>query len=348
MEEIRNFMGKEGFTWWMGVVEDRKDPDQLGRVRVRVFGLHTDNKEMIPTDSLPWATTIQSNNIAASYTPKEGDWVVGFWLDGPNSQVPIIMGTIAGKPKDKADTTKGFFDPSGVYPKRTNESTINRLARGRSDGTIHETRRRKLKKGVKVSKSSSTWDEPSPTFAPKYPYNFAIESESGHAFELDDTKNNERVNLAHKSGSFMEMDAKGNRVEKITKNKYTVVLGDDFVSIDGKCSITVNGNCNLKTSGDLNVEANGININAINDVRIRAGRKLMIEGKTVDIKSTKTTKVGAGGKLSMKGKSATVQGKSVTLAGKVSNKVKTKHGIGNIIPSGSASSPSSTGLKAPS
>ena len=39
------FMGKEGFIWWQGVVEDREDPLMLGRVRVRVLGYHTDNKD---------------------------------------------------------------------------------------------------------------------------------------------------------------------------------------------------------------------------------------------------------------------------------------------------------------
>ena len=44
------FMGLEGFIWWIGVVEDRQDPEQLGRVRVRCFGWHTDEKDKIPTD----------------------------------------------------------------------------------------------------------------------------------------------------------------------------------------------------------------------------------------------------------------------------------------------------------
>ena len=28
------FMGQDGFIWFTGVVEDRNDPDSLGRVRV--------------------------------------------------------------------------------------------------------------------------------------------------------------------------------------------------------------------------------------------------------------------------------------------------------------------------
>ena len=40
-----DFMGMEGFVWWYGVVEDRKDPLYLGRVKVRCIGFHTDDKE---------------------------------------------------------------------------------------------------------------------------------------------------------------------------------------------------------------------------------------------------------------------------------------------------------------
>ena len=35
---MQNFMGMDGFIWFTGVVEDRNDPSQLGRVRVRCVG----------------------------------------------------------------------------------------------------------------------------------------------------------------------------------------------------------------------------------------------------------------------------------------------------------------------
>ena len=43
------------FKWFIGVVEDRNDPSELGRVKVRCHGLHTDDKNLIPTNDLPWA-----------------------------------------------------------------------------------------------------------------------------------------------------------------------------------------------------------------------------------------------------------------------------------------------------
>jgi hypothetical protein len=343
MNELKYFLGREGFVWFMGVVEDRNDPDQLGRVRVRCFGWHTDDKSSIPTDALPWAHSVHPTSVPASYTPKEGDWVVGFFGDGNNAQQPFILGVVPGMPKVKPDSGLGFSDPNGVYPKRINESTLNRLSRGRVDGTVHETRNRTRKTGVKCI--GKTWSEPPSTFAPMYPKNFSIESEAGHAFELDDSPGAERVHLAHTVGSFIEMDAAGNRVEKIVKDKYTIVAGSDYVVIDGACNITVNGNANLKVGGKLSAEAATINLNAAGDVKIKAGGRLKMEGLGVDIKAKLAAKIGAGTSMSIKGKRTTVSGKPLMLAGKPANIIKTKKGPGKIMPMGSASSPSGTGLK---
>ena len=50
---------------YQGVVEDRNDPLQLGRVRVRFVGIHTEDKQKIATEDLPWAYPIQPITSAA-------------------------------------------------------------------------------------------------------------------------------------------------------------------------------------------------------------------------------------------------------------------------------------------
>jgi hypothetical protein len=102
---IDNLFARDGFWWWVGVVEDRMDPLKLGRVRVRITGYHTDNKNELPTNALPWSMPMQpilSAAISGKGTtplgPLEGTWVVGFFADGAECQQPIIMGTIGGIP----------------------------------------------------------------------------------------------------------------------------------------------------------------------------------------------------------------------------------------------------------
>lgn len=343
----KNFIGLEGFIWWIGVVEDRQDPEQLGRVRVRCFGWHTEKKERIPTDSLPWAQPVLPVNSPNTYTPKEGDMCFGFFVDGDNAQNPVIVGVLPGKPDKKPNYQFGFSDPGKLagrpkkpddadeaYPKAKylKEPTTSRLARGKTDGTVVAKRKKNVKKGIK-SAGGVSWSEPNPAYGTKYPYNNVLETESGHVLEFDDTPGKERVHLAHRGGSYIEIDSNGNRVDRVQKDNYTVVMGNDYIYIKGKAAITVDGDFNMKTS-TINIEAKAINMAADGDVRIK-GRSVKIESTSgMDLKAGGSGNFTSGGKLSLKGATAALAGATVDIpAGKIG------------LQSGSASSASGTGLK---
>jgi hypothetical protein len=93
-----------------GVIEDINDPLESGRVKVRIFGLHTDDSALIPTESLPWAMClcpIQSGSVSGiGISPTgivQGAWVAVEFLDNDN-QYPIVVGSIHGRPvKEKKD-----------------------------------------------------------------------------------------------------------------------------------------------------------------------------------------------------------------------------------------------------
>ena len=91
---------------YLGVVEDILDPLKLGRVRVRVFGLHTDDKSLIPTESLPWSDVASPATGAAlsgiGHSPTgllRGSWVIVFFTD-KDEQYPIILASLPGIPRD--------------------------------------------------------------------------------------------------------------------------------------------------------------------------------------------------------------------------------------------------------
>ena len=121
------FMGKEGFVWWQGVVEDRHDPLYLGRCKIRILGWHSEDKNDQPTVGLPWAypvapiTSASQTGVGTSpLGPVEGTWVVGFYRDGEAGQEPMFFGTLGGIPELDAkginnDGTptggQGFLDP---------------------------------------------------------------------------------------------------------------------------------------------------------------------------------------------------------------------------------------------
>ena len=157
------FMGADGFVWFTGVVEDRNDPEKLGRVRVRCLGWHSESLQDIPKSDLPWAHVMHPvtdpSMQGLGSTPTflvEGTWVVGFFLDAVEKQQPLIIGSLPGKPTSVADATKGFGDPNAKYPSEKithsnhsiNEPDTNRLAQGIVSET-HQSliRRRKNKLG---------------------------------------------------------------------------------------------------------------------------------------------------------------------------------------------------------
>ena len=70
------------------------------------------------------------------------------------------------------------------------------------------------------------------------------ESESGHALEFDDTKDNERVHLYHRAGSYMEYGPDGSLVERVERDKFSVVVGDECPS-QRKREYNDNGNANV-------------------------------------------------------------------------------------------------------
>lgn len=266
-EDNKNFAGKGGFIWFVGIVERINDPIKLGRCRVRCVGWHTDNKQLLPSDSLPWAQVLLPTNNTNPYPPREGDMVIGFFTDGDSGQDPIIIGVVPGIPLDAANPQKGFADPRSSaelvaapvkpdesatnYPRKIDEPTTSRLARNDSDYPSAIVAAKKSKKASKV--------EPDSYYAAQYPYNNVYESESGHALEFDDTKNNERIHLYHRSGSYVEYGPLGDRSERIQRDKFTVVVGNDSIYVEGQVNIFVDGTVNataakFNLTGDVAVK----------------------------------------------------------------------------------------------
>ena len=135
------FQGKDGYIWWHGVVEDRKDPLFLGRCRVRILGWHTENKAELPTDFLPWAfplmpiTSASQTGVGqAPVGPVEGTWVMGFYRDGELAQEPVMIGTLPGIPAEFAEQNVGFNDPRLDTPD-TNLNDVTTDGAGATSGT---------------------------------------------------------------------------------------------------------------------------------------------------------------------------------------------------------------------
>ena len=98
---------------YFGVVESRDDPLMLGRMKVRIVGIHSPDKSVLPTDDLPWAFPIQPITSAGvsgiGHAPVgvvEGSWVSLQFID-QDQQMPVVTGTVGGIPQaDKSQDTE--------------------------------------------------------------------------------------------------------------------------------------------------------------------------------------------------------------------------------------------------
>ena len=267
---MKNFMGKDGFTWFVGVVEDRADPKHLGRIRVRCLGYHTEDLNKLPTTDLPWAhvmNPITSATVSGvGQTPLgtvEGSWVVGFFTDGASAQMPLIIGTLPGVP-DKLpikDAAAGFQDYINANYPKYKETDVNRLAVNNEDNPHSTLTIRKADRDLAVGTAQidgifagvaqiptdlddtadivagrvvgGTWDEPETEYAAAYPRNHVYETEGGHLKEFDDTPGKERIHERHTSGSGFEIFPDGSKVTRVKGKTYNIMSSDEYCHIQG-------------------------------------------------------------------------------------------------------------------
>jgi len=559
-------------NWWIGVVEDRIDPEELGRCKVRILGIHTEDKVQLPTSDLPWALPLQpitsaaiSGKGTAPVGILEGSWVVGWFLDGDDMQQPIMMGTIGGKNKpdpfakvkkqnnptnnyltssdgkvitdgsgepilvqselntnsntkdyiltslpplspaqiktlmdkigqresssnyraknnkgfvgkyqfgyealitlgyvknlgntsknkdnnnlndkdnwlnknglkslddfynntqtqelimfnnlqfwynylknkevlsntdspetvagyltaahlgggggainlskgivknDGAATTlsyfnlgskavsgatddpsppsqslitdifdtnlptnqellslSGFRDPNAVYPKSDyfGEADTNKLARGVKDHPSIRNKDASRSTDVQLANSTDSWDQPPSPYGGVYPYNQVFETESGHLLEFDNTPNGERINIYHKSGTFIEIDVNGTSVRKTRGDRYEIIDNNDYVYIKGGQNITVDGSSKIYIKNNADIQVLGTtNIVGNNDINIKSAGRLNLIGETVNISAKKGFSIVSDEQLKIQGKELNLFSKSDNLTIKSSDKL---------------------------
>jgi len=278
-------------TWFMGVVEDVNDPLLINRVKVRCIGYHTKDKALLPTSDLPWAPFVSSTAAMSAPLVNQGDWVVGFFVDGELAQQPIVLGSIVSIPETQAVTSEGFYDPSGTYPRFINEGTNSRLARG-EEGTADRN-------AVAYSKSSATaavpaadgtkFSEPISQFDARYPFNHVMETNSGHVIELDDTPTSERVQIFHRKGSFIEFHPDGSTVYRCANSRYQIVFNNENTYTGGNMNMSVVGSVNILAGANTNISTTG-------DATWRVGGNLRMDiGGNFDVAVGGATNIDSGG-----------------------------------------------------
>ena len=187
------------------------------------------------------------------------------------------MGSVQGMPNAPANAGKGFNDPNGTYPRYTGEPDVNKRAR-----SINTTPR----KSISASGGKASIKEPDDIFSAEYPRNHAYESESGHILEFDDTIGMERINIEHKSGSFIELHRNGDvRIRTLASKYESAVAWNLFVEKD--VNVVVGGNLYASVAGETDISCDkNINLTSKKDINIGAVGDINITGYNVKIDSS--------------------------------------------------------------
>ena len=136
---MRDFYG-DNFRWFVGVVVDINDPLRLDRVKVRIHGIHTGNEELqnkaekikIANDDLPWAQVVIPNTepgvtgLGSNSQLKTRAQVFGVFLDGRDSQHPLVLGSIPKIETEQNLTTEQVDEGSNVDVSLTGNTNIER------------------------------------------------------------------------------------------------------------------------------------------------------------------------------------------------------------------------------
>ena len=166
----------------------------------------------------------------------------------------------------------GFKDPNGKFPLSAflKEADTNRLARTVTTATAVEVKRKNRRSSIKTVDGS--FAEPLPPYNGRYPFNHVYATESGHLSEFDDTSGSERIHTFHKSGTYSEIDAFGNRVNKIMGDDFIIVERNGYIYIDGTARITVSSDVKISVAGNLDIEVDGnLNYNIGGDAIFKVG-----------------------------------------------------------------------------
>ena len=152
-----NFVGKDGFFWWVGEVEDNEDPMELGRVKTRILGYYTNVQEerqqiFLQINSLGQLyynthhnqVMMDKEKVLDNFNP--GAIVMGFFMDGENAQMPIVIGVLrvtkSSDTKEKqvfAFTGEKFEEGLGVNHAAKHPTNVNdSLATDQGEGYLRQ------------------------------------------------------------------------------------------------------------------------------------------------------------------------------------------------------------------
>jgi hypothetical protein len=149
---------------------------------------------------------------------------------------------------------------------------------------------------------------PETEYEAEYYYNKKQTTESGHEMEWDDTPGKERIRMAHKSGSYTEFTAKGDKVDNIVGREYKYNTGGFTQTVDENSDLKYNGNLRVSIGMHQHVEVNGAKTESIAEelaIAVNKGASIVIiedlyiVAKNVTISASEHVNIDSGGDIGL-------------------------------------------------
>ena len=283
---------------YFGVVEDIADPKEIGRVRVRVFGVHNDDIKKVNSDELPWATCMssvfdassggvgQSNNLVAG-----SNVIVTFAENDEYKQSPIVLGSIKSLPSRRY-VDRGFTDPNAANPQPQRSTDVPEEATSGWRNTYSVAVKdlyfiEEIPFARNCHIEFDPWETPIESERRKTVYgkNMVTRTESGSIIEQDATPGFERIAHFHPSGSQTSIYGNGDEYSTIVGDDFEINIKDKTIYIRGDYSVTVDGDYKKLIRGDAYFEVLGNYYETIHEDKELHTADYIATHKDVDIKS---------------------------------------------------------------
>lgn len=264
-----------------GIVEDNKDPEKLGRVKVRVphaYGAIGGVFGAIATNDIPWALPaglpagMAQSSGGMDWLPELGDQVLVRFLDG-EPEKPVWEWFMQAIPAVETFGLHSYDigeDGSVGAPKRGALTRYGHVVEWNADGLIMTTSRGYRLVFTDASTAGGDGD-------------ISLSTQSGQFLELDDSSNTVTLNAnedfyINVSSQMLalcdsiSLQAMSGDIGILGGNDFNVDVAQNMTEIvAGEWTKTVGGNSTLNTTGALQLMANSLTLTTADSLNLSLG-----------------------------------------------------------------------------
>ena len=262
-------------TFYKGIIEDNNDPMGYGRIRVRVIGVHADDKVAVPTSTLPWANITRSldfgglkNGVGISSIPQVGTWVYLFFEFGEYDR-PVIIGALGGIDGGEQSLDTDYMTKHTI---RTPNNHIIQIDDGNNEMIIQHDN------GSQITITPDAIN----IISVKDRYEFAVGNYNQTVMQTMTI--NADGSILINSGAKFNLTVQGDTNINTNGNTLVQTVGTTTVKSTGDMAISTEGNLSGTVTGNLNVKANGTgNIESVGAMTLKASQVTIQGGSTMVI-----------------------------------------------------------------